>query len=602
MVKPKSTTDAEPSAKKNQDSLRETVESIVVAFVLAFLFRTFIAEAFVIPTGSMAPTLFGRHKDVVCPQCGYEYEVSASHELDEEGVYLMRRISRASCPNCQFQAKVKDLPVFKGDRILVNKFPYELGEPSRWDVCVFKFPENPERNYIKRLIGLPGEALRLSRGDVYARRGDDPAYHILRKDDPNKQAAIQIIVADDTKPPTALLKQGWPERWAAMKPEDGPNAIAGWSENAEVCKANPEQRTYKLTGDTNTAWLRYRHFVPTKLDWDSVEDGMSPTPNPRPQLITDFYGYNTYDLLGSDLDVFWVGDLTISGVVQIDSTAGDDSALVLELIEGVRRYRCSIDLKSGVATLTRNDDLKEDGSEIELAKHDTSVRGTGKHKFQFANVDDRLCLWIDGALIPFGDAAIVPSAVLPDPQSGDLSPVGLAVKNGTATFSDLVLKRDIYYRAERVANDDRGPIPNRLTDGEGIHDIMGQQLRDALNDPTEYSRLYDLKAARPVDFAPLRDDEFFVMGDNSPQSQDSRLWANRRGAVNRHAVPRNAMVGKAFLIYWPHGIPFLNDGKGYPIVWHSVYRNQGGQPVTENYPAYTAPFYPQFMRWLKRIR
>ena len=51
-------------------AIRETIESVVIAFVLAFLFRTFEAEAFVIPTGSMAPTLMGRHKDLVCPKCG----------------------------------------------------------------------------------------------------------------------------------------------------------------------------------------------------------------------------------------------------------------------------------------------------------------------------------------------------------------------------------------------------------------------------------------------------------------------------------------------------------------------------------------------------
>src|SRR5687768_5328923 len=59
---------------------RETVESIVVAFVLAFLFRTFEAEAFVIPTGSMSPSLQGQHKDVACTECGYSFRVTASSE------------------------------------------------------------------------------------------------------------------------------------------------------------------------------------------------------------------------------------------------------------------------------------------------------------------------------------------------------------------------------------------------------------------------------------------------------------------------------------------------------------------------------------------
>ena len=66
-------------------AIRETIESVVIAFVLAFLFRTFEAEAFVIPTGSMAPTLMGRHKDFDCPKCGYNYQVSASEEVDAEG-------------------------------------------------------------------------------------------------------------------------------------------------------------------------------------------------------------------------------------------------------------------------------------------------------------------------------------------------------------------------------------------------------------------------------------------------------------------------------------------------------------------------------------
>src|SRR5690606_31230061 len=62
---------------------RETIESIVVAFVLAFLFRTFEAEAFVIPTGSMSPSLLGQHKDVECPECGFRYRTTASSEGED---------------------------------------------------------------------------------------------------------------------------------------------------------------------------------------------------------------------------------------------------------------------------------------------------------------------------------------------------------------------------------------------------------------------------------------------------------------------------------------------------------------------------------------
>src|SRR5271157_1030030 len=80
-------------------AIRETVESVVIAFVLAFLFRTFEAEAFVIPTGSMAPTLMWKHKDVECPMCHYRYQVSAS---DDQRNNRPAIVSGATCPMCRY--------------------------------------------------------------------------------------------------------------------------------------------------------------------------------------------------------------------------------------------------------------------------------------------------------------------------------------------------------------------------------------------------------------------------------------------------------------------------------------------------------------------
>src|SRR6476619_8233270 len=96
----KSAPAAQPAIQSH--AIRETVESIVIAFVLAFLFRTFEAEAFVIPTGSMAPTLMGRHKDVVCPKCGYRYQVSASEEESEDPRRQTSLCIAGKCPLCQY--------------------------------------------------------------------------------------------------------------------------------------------------------------------------------------------------------------------------------------------------------------------------------------------------------------------------------------------------------------------------------------------------------------------------------------------------------------------------------------------------------------------
>src|SRR5947208_5710474 len=63
-------------APTEQSSIKETVISVIIAFALAFVFRGFVMEAFLIPTGSMAPTLRGAHMQFKSPQTGYEWGVT----------------------------------------------------------------------------------------------------------------------------------------------------------------------------------------------------------------------------------------------------------------------------------------------------------------------------------------------------------------------------------------------------------------------------------------------------------------------------------------------------------------------------------------------
>jgi len=109
------------SKKKFSTKIREYAESLCIAFILAMVIRCFVLEAFKIPTGSMEPTLMGDPAT--------------------------------------------------GDRVLVSKFHYSFSNPQRWDVFVFYCPERePDaayKHYIKRLIGLPGETVRLQAGNVY---------------------------------------------------------------------------------------------------------------------------------------------------------------------------------------------------------------------------------------------------------------------------------------------------------------------------------------------------------------------------------------------------------------------------------------------------
>ena len=191
-------------------AIRETVESVIIAFVLAFLFRTFEAEAFVIPTGSMAPTLMGKHKDLECPMCHYRYQVSASdHQIAIPSNEVPARIYPCHLPDVPLhgrpsprQSPRQSYPTYDGDRILVAKFPYEFADPKRWDVIVFKYPDDATMNYIKRLVGLPGETISIHDGDLWIHEPDQPEGHfeIARKPPEKILAMLQPVYDNDLAP------------------------------------------------------------------------------------------------------------------------------------------------------------------------------------------------------------------------------------------------------------------------------------------------------------------------------------------------------------------------------------------------------------------
>ena len=92
-----------PGPGDMKDGTREIIETIVFVVVLVLLLKTFLAEAFVIPTGSMATTLLGYHRDVTCDMCGYSYLVNASSETEESSKSRRREdVTKCYCPNCRY--------------------------------------------------------------------------------------------------------------------------------------------------------------------------------------------------------------------------------------------------------------------------------------------------------------------------------------------------------------------------------------------------------------------------------------------------------------------------------------------------------------------
>ncbi len=530
---------------KPKESHRDTVEAIVVALILALVVRGFEAQAFVIPTGSMAPTLMGRHKELSCPQCGFVYTVNASEEVD--GRSYPRQVFSGICTNCRYQARgLSKSPSFKGDRILVMMFPYDLpflpgaSPPERWDVVVFRYPEEPEVSYIKRLVGLPGETVRIHHGDVYIKRPGSDVFRLERKPLWH-QSATQMTVYDDRHRPRALADQPAWQRWQSQTP--------GWQ------VADPAVGRYRAEATPGDQWveLRYRHLVPDPEQWDAVLHDRPLPRDPRSSLITDFYSYNTnLTSDGSDLmdqphgeketawmQPHWVGDLTLSASLEVASASGE---VRFELIKGGVPHQCVIDLATGTGRFLR-------GAET-LLEHQTPIKGPGRYQVEFANVDDRMTLIVNGRPVVQTGAEYDRGEEMPIPTAADLSPAGIAVRNGSVTVSDLVLKRDIYYTQYP------GQIDYLSVFGER-YPRNAVELLDFLSDPAQFPRL---DGVRSHDYE-LGEDRFMMLGDNSPRSKDSRGWDSSDrawGPSNRESweVPRNLLTGKAFYVYWPHGVPF----------------------------------------------
>jgi signal peptidase I len=126
-----------PTFKKS--TIREYFESIVIAVILALFIRTFVVQAFKIPTGSMEENLLiGDH-------------------------LLVNKFVFAPTANGVERAVLPVVPIKRGD------------------VIVFKYPEEPDRDFIKRVIGLPGETVEVREKKVYidGKPLDEPYAHYL---------------------------------------------------------------------------------------------------------------------------------------------------------------------------------------------------------------------------------------------------------------------------------------------------------------------------------------------------------------------------------------------------------------------------------------
>jgi signal peptidase I len=291
--------------------------------------------------------------------------------------------------------------------------------------------------------------------------------------------------------------------------------------------------------------MRYQHIVPAEANW--LDELWPPAVQPRPRLITDFYAFNTR-VLRKDagpapgmLGLHWVGDLILDCELDVSSPSG---TVMLDLVKGGRHFRSAIDLATGQAELTI------DGVANWRRTAATSVRGIGKYRVMFANVDQQLLLWVNDKVVAFDAPATYDSLGNDRPQAagsdgGDLAPAGIGSRGAALAVNHLRVLRDVYYIADTtptmLISDFRyvdSPLL-RMSADELADFYATPEMWESPQDGSVFDRRQD------VEFV-LGPDQFFVLGDNSPASSDARLWSTQ------HFVPRSLLIGKALFVYWPH--------------------------------------------------
>ena len=538
--------------RRRRGPWRENTEALATAVVLALVIRHFCFEAFQIPTGSMAPTLKGIHRTMACPNCTRRFGLDAGRSavLCPNCLYEFSRDEVLKSPCRRFPTRQigwiqwffgKALTILGnraeashgvggGNRILVNKFQYDYEGPKRWDIVVFKFPkvkavcrthdcgrvcrDMPRRvtpaacpmcgsrdievrpdlgslypidiagcraagcgwqertrrpgarcpvcdarmrivdkkNYIKRLIALPSETLRVRHGDIYING------KIARKSD-KAQAAMWRFVYDSALPnrlPDRSLLEVWKSRSGLVEPKEKGFVLSPSS-------------------DDRMAWA----------------DFVKP--------ITDYPAYSGYD--GESVPV---GDVKVEAELLLPVVSSTTAIQIFEderpeTVRGSRRVY-EVRIKTRVDSAGKPDRwVRVLANEREVADKVKLGPGADSLCISFWTADDAVGLSVNGRPVMTKLFNRAPGDV---PARGYGSGVAVGVRGARLDVRRLRVWRDTYYRTDTRAA---------------------------------------VFVSADVDLA-ISKHGYFMMGDNSRHSSDSRMWGE---------APADYVIGKAFVRWYP---------------------------------------------------
>jgi signal peptidase I len=427
----------------------ENIECLAIAVIITLILNIFFLQAYKIPTGSMQPTIFG----------------------NEERNFF--------------------------DRILVNKFLYLVSDPERWDVIVFKYPLDQSKNYIKRLIGLPGEEVTIARGDIL------------------------INGKVERKPENAIcstLKQIFPGH------EEGIDYfhILGASRAEE-----PDGVVFTGPGSLSTKSRIFARYL----------DGYDPSYQiSKPEMSVD----------ESQL----VGDLRVAFTATLADGSG---CLQVEIRESGKEHVFVLQGESlGELSRISTGPCGEDEGEVRALPELRLEAGKSYH-IACSNIDDCLTLRVDGEEVARCEYDYPGADWRP---LGNTNRVTFGLEGCGGKIQDIELFRDIYYLSGK------DPLPVTFQVPEGHFFAMGDNTQSSSDgrywtaakfirrDGTELKGNFD-RSATPN---PRQGAGGFLVTDRFGDERylaPSMLARRRFDLQAEPFIPRELMLGKALVVFWP---------------------------------------------------
>ncbi|MEQ8763167.1 MAG: signal peptidase I [Planctomycetota bacterium] len=431
----KPTAAAKAETKERNPVVRENIEAFAIAIIMALILKFFCIEAFKIPTGSMQPTLIGADR---------------RNLIDPNGSEIF-------------------------DRILVNKFIYDLQAPSRWDIIVFQYPLEQTKNYIKRLIGLPSETIEIRDGDIFVDG------HIARKPAKVQEVLWRRVDAphprQPNEPPIFAKTSSW-----KVREGDGPTS--------------PQSGQLTLASASGEQTMFFDEMIR-----DDYLHGYDPD-----------YGIERQQ---RESGSFTVGDLKLVLTARLEKAQGGLSISILDRDDTYRAFLAAgpspaqsyIEFEvPRVGEDQPNVTVEETASSVTAERQGNrvvlkglSLEAGADHRIAFSHADDALELWIDDALT----CRIELDLPAPDEprRTGFLKP-GYVSRSGRSQGIPIFGESGI-----EISVMDNGLV---LSDGELYRDVY--YLRDSSTlreDPGHFE---------------VPEGHYFAMGDNTQNSKDGRRW------------------------------------------------------------------------------